>query len=68
MDQGQSGAIQVKELRPSLHLGVVAIQKGAFGSLSTKGRQLYFYLFQHFKETQFIYNKCNDHLKFGSCH
>ena len=26
-----------------LHLGVVAIEKGAFGSPSTKGRQLYFY-------------------------
>ena len=25
-----------------LHLGVEAIKKGAFGSLSTKGRQLYF--------------------------
>ena len=28
----------------SLHLGVVAIEKEAFGSSSTKGRQLYFYL------------------------
>ena len=30
-----SGAIQGKELRPPLHLGVVAIEKGAFESLST---------------------------------
>ena len=29
------------ELSPSLHLGVVAIEKGAFESPSTKGRQLY---------------------------
>ena len=28
---------------PPLHLGVVAIEKGAFRSPSTKGRQLYFY-------------------------
>ena len=34
MDQGYSGAIQGKELCPSLHPGVVAIEKGAFGSLS----------------------------------
>ena len=32
------------EYRPSLHLGVVAIEKGAFGPPSTKGRQLYFLL------------------------
>ena len=32
----QSGVIQRKDLRPPLHLGVVAIEKGAFGSLSTK--------------------------------
>ena len=31
-----SGAIQRKELRPTLHLVVVDIEKGAFGSLSTK--------------------------------
>ena len=30
-----SGAIQGKELRPLLHFGVVAIEKGAFGSPST---------------------------------
>ena len=30
------------ELRPPLHFGVVAIEKGAFGSPSTKDRQLYF--------------------------
>ena len=29
---------------PPLHLGVVAIEKGAFGLPSTKGRQLYFLL------------------------
>ena len=29
-----------KEKRPLLHLGVVAIKKGDFGSPSTKGRQL----------------------------
>ena len=29
-----------------LHLGVVAIEKGAFGSPSTKGRQLYLLLLQ----------------------
>ena len=34
-DQGYSGAIQGKELRSPLHLGVVAIEKGAFGSPST---------------------------------
>ena len=33
--QQLSGAIQGKELRPPLHLGVVAIEKGAFGSPST---------------------------------
>ena len=36
MDQGQSGSILGKELCPLLHLGVVAIEKGAFGC------QLYF--------------------------
>ena len=30
-----SGAIQGKELDPPLHLGVVAIEKGALGSPST---------------------------------
>ena len=30
-----------------LHLGVVAIEKGAFWSPSTKGRQLYFYFYIH---------------------
>ena len=30
-----SGAIQGKEWRPPLHLGVVAIEKGAFSSPST---------------------------------
>ena len=29
------GKIQEMELRPPLHLGVVAIEKGAFGSPST---------------------------------
>ena len=31
----KSGAIQGKEMRPPLLLGVVAIEKGAFGSHST---------------------------------
>ena len=31
-----SGTIQGMEYRPPLHLGVVAIEKGAFGSPSTK--------------------------------
>ena len=35
MDQGKSGTIQAKELCPSVHLGVVPIEKGAFGLLST---------------------------------
>ena len=33
-----------KGVAPSLHLSVVANEKGAFRSPSTKGRQLYFYL------------------------
>ena len=33
---------RVKEEPHPLHLGVVAIEKGAFWSPSTKGRQLYF--------------------------
>ena len=33
--KGKSGTIQGKELRPSLHLGVVAIEKGAFRFPST---------------------------------
>ena len=32
---GEHWAIQWKEKRPSLHFGVVAIEKGAFGSPST---------------------------------
>ena len=32
---GKIGAIQGKEYRPHRHLGVVAIEKGAFGSPST---------------------------------
>ncbi len=32
-----------------LHLAVVAIEKGAFGSPSTKGRQLYFYFYAPWK-------------------
>ena len=35
-----SGAIQGKELRPLQHLGVVAIEKGAFVSPSTQAGQL----------------------------
>ena len=37
-DQGQSGAIQGMEKHPSQHFSVVAIEKGAFESVSTKGR------------------------------
>ena len=33
--KGKSGAIQGKELRPLLHIGVVAFEKGAFLSPST---------------------------------
>ena len=37
MDQGYSGEIQGNEVAPPpLHLGVVAIEKGFFGSPSTK--------------------------------
>ena len=35
MDQGQSGEIQGREWRLHLYLGVVAVEKGAFGSPST---------------------------------
>ena len=35
MNQKLSGTIQEKELRPSLHLSVVAIEKGAFRYPST---------------------------------
>ena len=34
--KGKVELIQGMELRPPLHLGVVAIEKGAFGSPSTK--------------------------------
>ena len=44
MDQGESGAIQGMEKRPPQHLGVVAIEKGAFWSPSTKVANFtYFY-------------------------
>ena len=40
-----------------LHLGVVAIEKGAFWSPSTKGRQLYFtYFFLNFIRLLFFYS------------
>ena len=39
-----SGAIQKKEQRPPLHLGVVAIEKGAFRSLSTTVANIYLHL------------------------
>ena len=42
MDQGESGAIQGKVLYSSLHLCVVAIEKGAFGSPSTTVTNLTF--------------------------
>ena len=38
-----SGAIQEKEYRPPLHLGVVAIEKVTFGSLSTIVAQLSYF-------------------------
>ena len=38
----QSGAIQRMEYHPPLHLGVVAKEKGAFGSLSTKSANFFF--------------------------
>ena len=44
-----SGAIQGKELSLPLHLGVVAVKKGAFGSLSTTVGQfttfIYIYIY-----------------------
>ena len=41
-----SGAIQEKELCPLLHLGVQAIEKGAFGSPSTTVSQfMYIYIY-----------------------
>ena len=33
------------EKHPSLHLGAVAIEKGAFGSPSTKVANYYFYIY-----------------------
>ena len=39
-----SGAIQGKEYRPSLHLGVETIEKGAFGSPSTSVANLIIFL------------------------
>ncbi len=41
--QGKNGAIQGMELRPPLHLSVVAIEKGAFGSPSTKVANFTYY-------------------------
>ena len=37
-----------KELRPPLHLGVVAIEKGAFGSPSTTGANFTLYIRAYF--------------------
>ena len=44
-----------KGVAPSLHFSVVAIEKGAFWSPSTKGRQIYFYLFTLLLENKGIY-------------
>ena len=38
----------------TLHLSVVAIEKGAFGSPSTEGRQLYFLLTSYIREFEFV--------------
>ena len=43
------------ELCPPLPLGIVAIEKGAFGSPSTKERQLYFLLYSLLDTTCFNY-------------
>ena len=40
-----NGAIQEKEWCPPLHLGVVAIEKGAFGSHLTTVANFTFYLY-----------------------
>ena len=54
---GKSGAIQGKgSKRPPLHLSVVAIEKGAFWSPSTKGRQLYLLFFTCIKYSYLIQN------------
>ena len=42
-----SKVIQGKEYRPRLHLSVVAIEKGAFGSPSTTGSQLIYYYYYY---------------------
>ena len=42
--KGKSGAIQGKELRPPLHLGVEAIEKGAFWSPSTTVANITIYM------------------------
>ena len=47
------------EWRPPLHLGVVAIKKGIFGSPSTKVANFtYFYLetYHHFKDSKLLLN------------
>ena len=43
--KGKSGAIQGKEYPLSLHLGVVATYKGAFGSPSTIVNYIYIYIY-----------------------
>ena len=45
MYQGQSGAIQGKELHPPLYFGVVANEKGAFESPLTMDVNLTFTLY-----------------------
>ena len=56
-DQGKSGAIQGKEEHPSFHLGVVAIEKGAFGSpLTTIATFTYFIIFLGVYFSQYWYH------------
>ena len=38
-----------KGVAPSLHLGVVAVEKGGFGSLSTTVANFYLVLFEFFR-------------------
>ena len=51
------GAIQGMELRPPPHQGVVAIEKGAFGSPSTKVANFTYLLFVISDYTNRIYNQ-----------
>ena len=55
-----SGAIQGNELRPPLHLGVVVIEKGAFGTPSTMVDQLTTYNNNQEVDTQRSTSVSND--------